>query len=77
MSNSTPGGATHRGGLSLYANLLDPTASGSSTTATSISREPVVFKADGEDSVKLGEVTAKKQQIDAGIAVFDFVLSSL
>lgn len=56
--NSTPA----RGGLSLYANLLDPS---SGDAPGSITKGPVVFKsavASMED-----EASAKKPQIDAGM----------
>jgi hypothetical protein len=61
MSNhNTP--APARSGLSLYANLLDP--SSSSASGATISRAPVAFQqespAPGEDA------SAKKQQINAG-----------
>lgn len=62
MSNP-PSSTPARGGLSLYANLLDPS---SSDTPSSITKGPVVFKtaaASAED-----EASAKKPQIDAGIS---------
>ena len=56
MSGSSNTGTPQRsGGLSLYANLLDPTA----TTAASISKGPVVFK-PAESSEE------KKPGIDSG-----------
>ena len=59
MSNSsTPAKGT---GLSLYANLLDPSAA---TTPGTISKAPVVFKTDAADIPE--EASAKKHQIDAG-----------
>jgi hypothetical protein len=67
MSNP-PGQVPARSGLSLYANLLDPS---SSTTAASISRAPVVFQASdngGDDG------SAKKQQVNAGRYISPFQL---
>lgn len=62
MSNpNTP--AAPRGGLSLYANLLDP--SSSSNTAAIISRAPVAFN-NGDTGAADDEASAKKQQINAG-----------
>ena len=61
MSNSnTP--AAPRGGLSLYANLLDPS---SSNNAAIISRAPVPFNT-ADTSAADDEASAKKQQINAG-----------
>lgn len=61
MSNpSNTGPSPRSGGLSLYANLLDPTA----TTAASISKGPVVFKTGAAETPE--EASAKKHQIDAG-----------
>ena len=48
-----------RSGLSLYANLLDP----SSSTPGSVSRAPVVFKQP--EAQQDGEAAAKKQ-VNAG-----------
>jgi hypothetical protein len=60
MSNSSTPNPLHRGsGLSLYANLLDPT---STTPGGSISKGPVVFKAAETPD----EASVKKPQIDAG-----------
>ena len=59
MSSSTPGPAKSSG-LSLYADLLDPSAA---TAPASISREPVVFKNAGSPSEE--EASAKKPAIDA------------
>jgi hypothetical protein len=60
MSNSsTP---ARGAGLSLYANLLDPSAA---TTPGTVSRAPVVFKTGTADTPE--EASAKKHQIDAGI----------
>lgn len=59
MSNSSnPGRGT---GLSLYANLLDPSAA---TAPGTISKAPVVFKTGAADTAEDG--SAKKHQIDAG-----------
>jgi splicing factor 45 len=56
MSNA---GTPARGpGLSLYANLLDP-------SAATISKAPVVFKTGTADTPD--EASAKKPQIDAGM----------
>ena len=46
-------------GLSLYANLLDPAASGT------ISKAPVIFK-QPQSEEQQDEVSAQKQQISAG-----------
>ncbi|KFY38454.1 hypothetical protein V494_04350, partial [Pseudogymnoascus sp. VKM F-4513 (FW-928)] len=66
MSNpNTP--AAPRGGLSLYANLLDP--SSSSNSAAIISRAPVAFNtadSGGADD----EASAKKQQINSAALRF-------
>jgi len=61
MSNSTTPGPARSGGLSLYANLLDPTAA---TAPASISKGPVVFKTGAADTPE--ETSAKKHGIDAG-----------
>jgi splicing factor 45 len=58
MSTPPAPGQPPRSGLSLYANLLDPTGD------ASISRGPVVFKNAAADSPE--ETTAKKHQIDSG-----------
>ncbi|RMJ26012.1 hypothetical protein PHISP_03094 [Aspergillus sp. HF37] len=55
--DSTPKG----GGLSLYANLLDPDAASAPGT---ISRAPVVFKQNAEEQ-KTDESAAKQQQLSA------------
>lgn len=60
-ASEKPSGA----GLSLYANLLN-TSSTSTSTPSTISRAPVVFKqAVGED-LRQDDVSAQKQQISAG-----------
>jgi splicing factor 45 len=60
--DSTPA----KGGLvSLYANLLDPSAASSSLPGT-ISRAPVVFKQDVDSQSLQDDAAAKKQQISAG-----------
>lgn len=61
MSNpSNTGSLPRSGGLSLYANLLDP-------TSTTISKPPVVFRTgETEDSQ---DSSAKKHQIVAGNTV--------
>ena len=60
MSNSSnPKPPARIGGLSLYANLLDPDGVASAAT---VSKGPVVFKpAESTDEA------AKKPQIDSGI----------
>ena len=62
MDSKTP--AKARTGLSLYANLLEP--SGDSSAAGTISRGPVVFKQTGSDDPRQNEASAQKQQISAG-----------
>jgi hypothetical protein len=61
MSNSSTPGQPPRSGLSLYANLLDPTGD------ASISRGPVVFKNAAADTAE--ENASRKHQIDAGKSV--------
>lgn len=51
------------GGMSLYANLLDPSAE---STPGTISRAPVVFKQSSETDANPEESAAKKPQIDPG-----------
>ena len=55
-----------RPGLSLYANLLEPTGSGSAASGT-ISRAPVVFKqpADGTQVLE-DDASTLRQQASAG-----------
>lgn len=65
-----------RPGLSLYANLLDSNGATTSAPGT-ITRAPVVFKqsdgpAEGNDS----DVSAQKQQSNAGIYEESLVLQS-
>lgn len=55
-------GPHKRGGMSLYANLLDPTAE---STPGTIARAPVVYK-QGETDAKPEESASKKPQIDPG-----------
>lgn len=57
MSNPPNAETPRRTGLSLYANLLDPTAA---TTPGSIAKAPVVFNAAGASE----EQPAKKHQLD-------------
>ncbi|MCJ1429056.1 hypothetical protein MMC29_006969 [Sticta canariensis] len=52
-----------KGGLSLYANLLDPPANGS--TPGTISRAPVVFKQTAGDDSRQEGASASKQQLSA------------
>jgi hypothetical protein len=59
-SDSSP---PKRGGLSLYANLLDPS---SNTSPGTISRAPVVFKQASEGDSQTDDSAAKKQQLSAG-----------
>ncbi len=54
-----------RPGLSLYANLLDPSSNKDSTPGT-ISRAPVVFKQAVEEDPPQDRIAAEKQQINAG-----------
>lgn len=54
-----------RAGLSLYANLLDPSPNKSAAPGT-ISRAPVVFKQPLGDNAQQDEASAQKQQISAG-----------
>lgn len=61
-----PDSTPSRGGgkMSLYANLLDPSAENAPGT---ISRAPVVFKPSSEsDDAQPDESAAKKQQLNAG-----------
>ena len=62
MTSDTP---SKPGGLSLYANLLDPSTESSPAPGT-ISRAPVVFKQSSEDNAQSDESAAKKQQLNAG-----------
>ena len=60
--DSTPA----KGGmLSLYANLLDPSADNPAIPGT-ISRAPVVFKQAAEGDIQQDDAASKKQQISAG-----------
>ena len=54
-----------RPGLSLYANLLDPSSKQDSAPGT-ISRAPVVFKQAAGDEAQQDRAAAEKQQISAG-----------
>ena len=56
------------GMMSLYANLLDPSAE---STPGTISRAPVVFKQSSETDAQPDESAAKKQQLNAG--TFEFL----
>ncbi|MCJ1471111.1 hypothetical protein MMC07_009759, partial [Pseudocyphellaria aurata] len=53
-----------KGGLSLYANLLDPSTSNAATPAT-ISRAPVVFKQNTGDDLQQEGASASKHQLSA------------
>ncbi|EPS31193.1 hypothetical protein PDE_06148 [Penicillium oxalicum 114-2] len=55
------------GKLSLYANLLDPSAE---STPGSISRAPVVFKQSSEADTETDESAAKKQQLNPAFLRF-------
>ena len=55
------------GMMSLYANLLDPSAESAPGT---ISRAPVVFKQSSETDAQPDESAAKKQQLNAGTFKF-------
>lgn len=63
---STP--SKNGGSMSLYANLLDPSAE---STPGTISRAPVVFKQSSETDAQPDESAAKKQQLNAG--TFEFL----
>ncbi|KAI4099299.1 MAG: hypothetical protein LQ339_006091 [Xanthoria mediterranea] len=67
---SDPGTGPPRPGLSLYANLLEPTGSGSAAPGT-ISRAPVVFK-QAVDGAKVhdSDASALKQQANAAPLLF-------
>ena len=54
-----------RPGLSLYADLLDPSFNKNSAPGT-ISRPPVVFKQPAEEDPPQDKGAAEKQQISAG-----------
>ena len=54
-----------RPGLSLYANLLDPSSNAESAPGT-ISRAPIVFKRLFEEDPQQDGAAAEKQQINAG-----------
>ena len=56
---------TPKAGLSLYADLLDPSSSSNLTPGT-ISRAPVVFKQPAGENSRPDEASAQKQQISAG-----------
>jgi hypothetical protein len=63
LTMSNPSASTpSRGGLSLYANLLDP----SNASGASISRAPVVFKQPTTEPIPEDDASAKKPQIDPG-----------
>ena len=61
-SNGPP--KPQRAGLSLYANLLDPSSDGSGAPGT-ISKAPVLFSKAGGDQSQPDE-TSQKQQLSAG-----------
>lgn len=54
-----------RAGLSLYANLIDPSLNKNTAPGT-ISRAPVVFKQPPGGDTQQDEASAQKQQISAG-----------
>ena len=61
-SNGPP--KPQRAGLSLYANLLDPSSNGSGLPGT-ISKAPVLFSKTGGDQSQPDE-SSQKQQLNAG-----------
>lgn len=71
---SDSGTGPPRPGLSLYANLLEPTGSGSAAPGT-ISRAPVVFK-QAVDGAKVhdSDASALGQQASAGTYTKPLVL---
>lgn len=54
-----------RGGLSLYANLLDPSCKTEASSST-ISRAPVVFQQPLSEDTRQDTATIEKQQLSAG-----------
>lgn len=60
-----PSARAAKPGLSLYANLLDPSSTDSAAPGT-ISRAPVVFRRPQPDDLQQEEAVASKQQISAG-----------
>lgn len=68
ITTMAPESAPSKGGMmSLYANLLDPSADAPGT----ISRAPVVFKQSSETDAQPDDSAAKKQQVNAG--TFEFL----
>ena len=65
MSSNNTSVPARPGGLSLYANLLDPS---NASTPGSISKAPVIFKNPAPEPVEEESTTTKKPQIDAGIS---------
>jgi splicing factor 45 len=61
-----PSSSKSSGMLSLYANLLEPSAAEIPSPPGTISRAPVVFKQSLESDPQLDDSAAKKQQISAG-----------
>lgn len=51
-----------KAGLSLYANLLDPSSVKHESATGTISRAPVVFKQGAEDGLPRQEASSFKQQ---------------
>ena len=75
MSTAKPKQPPAKGGLSLYANLLDPSSSSNDADNSTISRAPVVFQQPGDSSATAAQddaATAAKKQISAGIFFFLF-----
>lgn len=73
-SDSTP--SKPGGMLSLYANLLDPSAD--SASPGTISRAPVVFKQAAEGDAPTDEAAAKKQQqLNSGRSYILFLMAAL
>ena len=54
-----------KAGLSLYADLLDPSSKDASSSGT-ISRAPVVFKHPADEDAEKEDDSAQKQKINAG-----------
>ena len=66
MASDSTSRSQRPGGLSLYANLLDPSSKKDPAPGT-ISRAPVVFKQPSGDGSQMDEAAAEKQQqISAG-----------
>lgn len=66
--NMPPQPTPKSGGLSLYANLLDP-ASESSTAPGTIAKAPVLFTQSSEGATDTDDTATDKQQKSAGSAL--------